>query len=148
MSTTAQGLQKQLDALASFSHYRQLDVNHSKTKVVIFETRHSGCQEFIYNGIPVERQTSYKYLGFTFHATKNMAYGVNYLVAAAKKAMHALQRRCAFLHLSDPAVKCNLFDALVLPMLVRFGQLIPLSVMLVKFCTGSFCDSYLVSERA
>lgn len=117
MSTTAKGLQKQLDALASFCHLRQLDVNHSKTKVVIFETRHTDCQEFIYNGISVERQSSYKYLGFTFHATKNMAYGVSFLVAAAKKAMHAMQRRCAFLGLSDPANKCKLFDTLVLPIL-------------------------------
>ena len=46
-----------------------------------------------------------------------MAYGVGFLVAAAKKAMHAMQRRCAFLRLTDPAVKCQLFDTLVLPVL-------------------------------
>ena len=117
ISTTAKGLQQQLDALASFCQARQLDVNHSKTKVVIFETRRSSCQDFTYNGIHVDREDSYKYLGFTFHATKSMAYGVGFLVAAAKKAMHAMQRRCAFLRLTDPAVKCQLFDTLVLPVL-------------------------------
>lgn len=117
ISTTAKGLQRQLDALASFCQARQLDVNHSKTKVVIFERRRSSCQDFVYDGISVERQDSYKYLGFTFHAIKNMAYGVGFLVAAAKKAMHAMQRRCAFLRLTDPAAKCQLFDTLVLPIL-------------------------------
>ena len=117
ISTTAKGLQRQLDALASFCHSRQLDVNHSKTKVVIFETRRSGCQDFMYDGTLVQRQDSYKYLGFTFHATKSMAYGVGFLVAAARKAMHAMQRRCAFLGLTDPAAKCQLFDTLVLPIL-------------------------------
>ncbi len=31
--------------------------------------------------------------------------------------MHAMRRRCAFLHLSDPALQCQLFDSLVLPIL-------------------------------
>ena len=37
MSESAAGLQKQLDALASFCEERQLTVNLSKTKVVVFE---------------------------------------------------------------------------------------------------------------
>ena len=41
MSESASGLQKQLDALASFCEQRQLTVNLSKTKVVIFETQQS-----------------------------------------------------------------------------------------------------------
>ena len=56
-----------------------------------------------------------------FHATKNMAYGVEYLVAAAKKAVHAMRRRCISLHLSDPATICKLFDILVLPILSYIG---------------------------
>ncbi len=43
-----------------------------------------------------------------------MAHGVEYLVAAAKKAVHAMRRRCISLHLSDPATICKLFDILVL----------------------------------
>ena len=41
MSDSASGLQKQLDALASFCEQRQLTVNLSKTKVAVFETRQS-----------------------------------------------------------------------------------------------------------
>ena len=37
MSESAEGLQKQMDALASFCEQRQLTVNLSKTKMVVFE---------------------------------------------------------------------------------------------------------------
>ena len=117
MSTSPEGLQRQLDALASFCEQRQLTVNLSKTKVVIFEARKSDCKKFVFSGTPIERHDEYRYLGFVFHATKNMAYGVEYLVAAAKKAVHAMRRRCISLHLSDPATICKLFDILVLPIL-------------------------------
>ncbi len=115
MSTSPEGFQRQLDALASFCEQRQLTVNLSKTKVVIFEARKSDCKQFDFSGTTVERHDEYRYLGFVFHATKNMAYGVEYLVAAAKKAVHGMRRRCISLHLSDAATICKLFDILVLP---------------------------------
>ena len=117
MSTSPEGLQRQLDALACFSEQRQLTVSLNKTKVLIFEARKSDCKEFVFSGTPVEQYDEYRYLGFVFHATKNMAYGVEYLVVAAKKAVHAMRRRCISLRLSDPATICKLFDILVLPIL-------------------------------
>jgi len=65
----------------------------------------------------VERHEEYRYLGFVFHATKNMAYGVEYLVAAGKRAVHATRRLCISLHVSDRATMCKLFTTLVLPIL-------------------------------
>ena len=65
----------------------------------------------------MERVQSYKYLGFEFHATNNLFHGVFKLVSAANKAMHAMKRRCAFLHISNPKQRCKLFDSLVLPIL-------------------------------
>ena len=63
MSESASGLQKQLDALASFCEQRQLTVNLSKTKVVVFEARQSDVCYFVLSGAVVERVESYKYLG-------------------------------------------------------------------------------------
>ena len=94
MSTTASGLQNKLDVLASFCETHQLTVNLTKTKVVIFEPRRTDCIDFVFAGKTVVREAN-RYLGFHFHATKNMAYGVAHLVAAAKKAVHAMRRRCA-----------------------------------------------------
>ena len=116
MSTTAAGLQRQLYALQLFCKQRQLTVSLAKTKVVIFGSR-ARCQTFTFNGNEVECVQSYKYLGFELHATKNLSHGVSKLVSAANKAMHAMNHRCAFLHISDPKQRCKLFDSLVLPIL-------------------------------
>ena len=102
--------------LQLFCEQRQLSVNLAKTKVVTFGSR-ARCQAFTFNGNEVERVQSYKYLGFEFHATENLSHGVSKLVSAANKAMHAMNRRCAFLHISDPKQRCKLFDSLVPPTL-------------------------------
>ncbi len=116
MSTTATGLQRQLDALQQFCHQRQLSDNLAKTKVVTFGSK-AACQAFIFNSNEVERMESYKYLGFEFHATKSLAHGVSQPVSSAKKAMHSVNRRCALLPISDPGLRCKLFGSLVLPIL-------------------------------
>ena len=84
---------------------------------MIFEAKRSKCDPFIFNGRAVDHEEEYRYLGFIFHAIKGLAHGTAFLVAAAKKATHAMRRRCVALHLSDPATICKLFDTLVLPIL-------------------------------
>ena len=76
MSTTPAGLQRQLDALQQFCQQRQLGVNLPKTKVVTLGSK-AACQAFMVSGNAVDRIRSYKYLGFEFHATKNLAHGVS-----------------------------------------------------------------------
>ena len=116
MSTSEAGLQKQLDALQQFCDQRQLSVNLTKTKIVTFGTW-AQCRDFVFKGDVVERVKSYKYLGFEFHATKGLAFGVSKLVSAANKALHSMRRTCAAMYITDPAMQCQLFDTLVLPIL-------------------------------
>ena len=99
MSTTAAGLQRQLDALQQFCHQRQLSVNLAKTKVVTFGSK-AACQAFVFNSNEVER----------VHATKTLAHGVSH-------ATHSMNRRCALLPISDPEVRCKPFESLELPVL-------------------------------
>ena len=120
MSESASGLQKQLDALASFSEQRQLAVNLSKTKVVVFEKQRSAICDFRLNGAVVERVDRYKYLGFVFHATKGLHFGTEALLAVARKALFAMRQRRVLLGIRDPALQCKLFDTLVLP-IVSYG---------------------------
>ena len=103
MSESASGLQKQLDALASFCEQRQLAVNLSKTKVVVFEARQSDVCDFVLSGAVVERVESYEYLGFVFHATKKLTFGTDALVATARKALFAMRRRCTSGHTGSSA---------------------------------------------
>ena len=70
----------------------------------------------------MERVQSYKYLGLEFRATKKLNHVISKLVSAANKAMHAMNRRCAFLQISDPKQHCKLFDSLVLPSLSNASE--------------------------
>jgi hypothetical protein len=63
MSETPQGLQKQIDAMSEFCVERQLVINVSKTKVVVFEKHRSATLEFTYRGTTIERVQSFRYLG-------------------------------------------------------------------------------------
>ena len=67
------------------------------------------------HGSEVERVQSYKYLRSEFYATKALNHGISKLVSVAKKAMHAMNCRCAFLHICDPKQRCKPFDSLALP---------------------------------
>ena len=46
-----------------------------------------------------------------------MSVGTSFLVAAARKAMFTMRRKCAEVGIRDRALQCKLFDTLVLPIL-------------------------------
>ena len=118
MSTAPAGLQRQLNALQFFCEQWLLTVNLAKTKKVTFGSR-ARCQTFTFNGNEAERVQSYiyMYLGFEFHATKNLSHGVFKLCFCCRHTMHAMKCRCAFLHMPDSKPRCKLFDRSVLPIL-------------------------------
>jgi hypothetical protein len=103
--------------LQAFCYERQLTVNVKKTKVVVFEARKSMCQAFQYEGEAIEQLNSFEYLSVELHDTKGMQAAIQRLTMSGKKAVFALPRRCAELHIFDPALQCQLFDALVKPVL-------------------------------
>jgi hypothetical protein len=92
-------------------------MNVEKIKVVVFEARKSVCQAFQYEGEAIEQLNSFKYLGVELHGTKDMQAVIQRLAMSGKKVVFALRCRCAELHIFDPALQCQLFDALVKPML-------------------------------
>jgi hypothetical protein len=55
MSETPQGLQKQIDVLSEFYVERQLVINVSETKVVVFEKCRNVTPKFTYKGTTIER---------------------------------------------------------------------------------------------
>jgi hypothetical protein len=91
MSETPQGLQKQIDALSEFCVERQLVINVSKTKVVVFEKRHSAAPKFTYRRTTIERVQSFRNLGLELHSTRGMTVAIDKLTAAGKKALFALR---------------------------------------------------------
>jgi hypothetical protein len=117
MSHILAGLEKQLDVLQAFCCERQLTMNVKKTKVVVFEARKSMCQAFQYEGEAIEQLNSFKYLGVKLRGTNGMQVTIQRLAMSGKKAVFALQRRCVELCIFDPALQCQLFDALIKPVL-------------------------------
>jgi hypothetical protein len=117
MSQTPQGLQKQIDVLSEFCVERQLVINVSKTKVVVFEKHRSAAPEFTYRGTTIEQVQSFRYLGLELHSTRGMAVAIAKLITTGKKALFVLRCKCNDLNITDPEVMCQLFDSLVCPVL-------------------------------
>ena len=117
MSYSPAGLQHQLSILAKFCGDRGLNVNVSKTKIVVFEPRRTECSPFTFEGQIIERVEVFKYLGIAFHGTRGLSCAMELLCNSARKALFAMYGRCHELHISCPALQSTLFDALVLPIL-------------------------------
>ncbi len=83
----------------------------------MFEANKFVCQAFQYEGEAIEQLNFFKYLGVELHGTKGMQTTIQRLAMSRKKAIFALWHRCAELCIFDPTLQCQLFDALVKPVL-------------------------------
>jgi hypothetical protein len=77
VSTTPEGLQLQLDALAEYAQTWGLEISLGKTKIMMLsgggtDDNLSSRPTFTINGQPLTWVTEFTYLGVTFHETKNM----------------------------------------------------------------------------
>lgn len=115
LSTSATGLQNQLDALQDFCTQRNLAVNTAKTKVVVFEPAYTDRGDFTYTGSVLQRVCRFKYFGLSICAHLGMALAPEERYQATNKALHALNSRCACMNIRDPFITCKLFDAIVAP---------------------------------
>ena len=98
MSTTAAGLQRQLDALSCFCERREVTVNLTKSKVVIIEACGIPCINFVFNGDVIQRQGTHRFI--SHHAQHELwcrCTSVHVLVSAVRKAVQAMRRRFAYL---------------------------------------------------
>ncbi len=71
------------------------------------------CQEFVFEGDIIERVQTFKYLGILLETTSNLDNVVEHLVAANKRLLFALNRRCVELRIMDIKLRCDLFNTLV-----------------------------------
>ncbi len=99
LSTTREGLQRQLDALQAYAARWSLRVNTAKTKVVIFNPlanprarRHRDKYDFTYDNSDLEICDTFNYLGALLHAIKPMQEAGNERIRKARKALHLFRR--------------------------------------------------------
>ncbi len=91
-------------------------MNVKKTKVVVFGSR-VNSSPLHYDGSHVEEVASFRYLRIELHRSGSLKIVVEHLAAAGQRAVFVLRRCCADLKINDPAIVCQLFDALVKPIL-------------------------------
>ena len=151
ISCSAQGLQQQINAVQNYCQSNNLHVNTSKTKVMIF---HKGRLpeedrdfQFTYIDKPLERVSSFCYLGFDFSTQLSFSNHVSRIVSKAKKQIGMLHKQVNLRALSLEIV-LKLFSIYVFPVF-RYGAGLWLSscskasISKVDSSFSKFLKSYL-----
>ncbi|MES9903304.1 MAG: reverse transcriptase family protein, partial [Sedimenticola sp.] len=94
----------------------KLNINMSKTKVIVFGTTKIANFNFTLNGVHVETVKEYKYLGILFSASGSFLNARKQIASQAKKAMYLLYTRIFNLDLPVD-IQLKLFDQTILPIL-------------------------------
>ena len=88
LSNTAAGLRKALDDLSNYCTEWKLQVNSSKTKVIIFSKRKpKNLPVFTYNNEALENVSEFKYLGVYFKSNGNFNKHKMHIKETASTAM-------------------------------------------------------------
>ena len=116
-STSPSGLQAQLDVLDTYAAQWGLTVNIAKTKAVVFRNKASQVYPLplVVDGETIEVVDSFRYLGIDLHCAKPMAAASASRKESAERAQLGLRSRCTQLGIVDPALRVQLWDALVRP---------------------------------
>ena len=123
LATSPEDLQKALDAAHSYCTNFDLQVNTSKTNVVVFSRgKIRNKPQFKYGQSVLEIVDSYKYLGCIFNYNGKFNKCMVNQVTLAKRAMFSvLTKSCKFNLPID--ITCQLFDSLVMPILLYGSEI-------------------------
>ena len=120
LSNTAAGLQKALEDLYNYCTKWKLQINSSKTKVIIFSKRKPKTPPvFTYNNEVLENVFDFKYLklGVYFKSNANFNKRKMHIKETASKAMFALLRKGRVLQLPVD-IMLEMFNKTVLPIML------------------------------
>ena len=93
-----------------------MNINYSKTKVIVFGTNKPNKYRFFINNQIIETVKEYKYLGVVFTSSGSFLNCKRHLIAQANKAMFSLLSRINNLDLPID-LQIKLFDQTILPIL-------------------------------
>lgn len=124
LSTSKEGLQYSLDSLHEYSKKWKLEVNTSKTQIVIFNKGGKLIKDksFHFGDITLQTVQEYKYLGIILKSSGIFSSGISYLSKKALKVVYMIRSK---FHTSEINAKLLLrvFDACVKPILLYGSEL-------------------------
>ena len=123
IAQTAKDLREHLKTLESFCHEVGMQVNTSKTKVIVFSLRKNQRDaDFQFEGNTLEIVEEYKYLGIDFNNKLNWETCRAKQIQGGWRASFLLQNKCRQVELWDWKTKKILFGLLIaLVVLYRCG---------------------------
>lgn len=104
------------DALAKLNEYfsyLNLDVNPSKSKVVVFGKQYSNVPSVFYNKCPLSIATDVKFLGVLFSHNLSWNNYIKHLISKANKAVNILKSLSGTYWGADPKILLTLYKSLV-----------------------------------
>ena len=116
-SNYKENFQKALDSFFDYCELWKLNVNYSKTNVVIFNSRNNRNFTFNIGGNDILVTDKYKYLGVIFSKSGSFLNMRKHIIEQANKAMYLLFFRANNLDLPID-LQIKLFDNTVLPILL------------------------------
>jgi hypothetical protein len=102
-----------MDGLETSCQERGLTVNMTNTEAVVFGSQTCLKKPMTPDEMPREQVESFKDLGLQFHGDWSFKLGTDKLLASARRATFYVHSRCSALRMTDPRLRCQLFDALV-----------------------------------
>ena len=117
LSESAQGLQNSLNILSNYCSIWKLEINHAKSKVILFEPRKQPCTfQFSIGSITLERVYMYNYLGIIIDYKGDLTQAKTDLYLRAQKAYFKL-RKLLNIDIIKPKLYLEIFDRTVVPIL-------------------------------
>ncbi|XP_067654422.1 uncharacterized protein [Haliotis asinina] len=125
ISSTINGLQKQINELETYCQNYCLSVNMNKTKIIAFKKggKLSKKEIWYYKGNVVERTTSYKYLGVYFTNILSWSTHTKYASVQARKALIGILRNLRVLGDINLASFFRIFDTKISPILLYGAEI-------------------------
>ena len=122
MSQTPSGLQNEINILHTYCNKWKLEINLSKTKVMIFSKRSlKTSNKWNYGNKNINCVTSYTYLGILMTSSGNFTKAKQILSEKASKALFALNR--ALLFNTDINIFIKLFNSNIKPILLYGAEI-------------------------
>ena len=122
LSLSADGLQKKLIKLNQYCQKWDLEINISKTKLMVMSIKKDKCQneKLTIGGIQLEWVEVYKYLGVEVHSNGDLLAASKNLCARGWKAVFKMQSAFKGLDV-NPLMRIRLFNILVRP-IITYGS--------------------------